>query len=111
MIKQYIMLKDQPVLEIDNYHCSILNYELVPISLRYPGVNYDDVIHGWTENRTMNIRKTNAKKLLASFRIRQSNPYMIAKIFHFASLSDCYWMKDEDEPLTWNEISLSQSAL
>lgn len=27
----------------------------------YPDVNYDDIMHGWTENRTMNIGRTNAK--------------------------------------------------
>ena len=30
------MLKDVPVLEIEDYRCKILNYELLPISLRYP---------------------------------------------------------------------------
>ena len=109
MNKTYIMLKDIPVLEIEDYRCTILNYELLPISLRYPDVNYDDVMHGWTENRTMNIGRTNAKKLLAGFRISQSNPYMIARLFHFASLSDCYWMKDAEETFTWEQVSLFEN--
>ena len=103
------MLKDIPVLEIEDYRCKILNYELLPISLRYQDVNYDDVMHGWTENRTMNIGRTNAKKLLAGFRISQSNPYMIARLFHFASLSDCYWMKDAEETFTWEQVSLFEN--
>lgn len=111
MNKVYIMLKDVPVLEIEEYRCKILNYGLLPISLRYPDVDYDDVMHGWTENRTMNIGKTNAKKLLAGFRISQSNPYMIARLFHFVSLTDCYWMKNDDEPLTWEQINLFQNSL
>lgn len=106
-----IMLKDIPVLAIENYNCKILNYGLLPISLRYPDVNYDDVMHGWTENRTMNIGKTNAKKLLAGFRMSQSNPYMIARLFHFASLSDCYWLKAEGEELTWEQVSLFRNTL
>ena len=109
MNKTYIMLKDIPVLEIEDYRCTILNYELHPISLRYPDVNYDDVMHGWTENRTMSIGRTNAKKLLAGFRISQSNPYMIARLFHFASLSDCYWMKDAEETFTWEQVSLFEN--
>ena len=109
MNKTYIMLKDVPVLEIEDYRCTILNYELLPISLRYPDVNYDDVMHGWTENRTMSIGRTNAKKLLAGFRISQSNPYMIARLFHFASLSDCYWMKDAEETFTWEQVSLFEN--
>ena len=111
MNKTYIMLKDIPVLEIENYRCKILNYELLPISLRYPDVNYDDVMHGWTENRTMNIGRTNAKKLLAGFRISQSNPYLIARLFHFTSLSDCYWMKEEGESLDWKQVSLFVNPL
>ncbi|WP_227898828.1 phosphatidylinositol 4-kinase, partial [Enterocloster bolteae] len=103
------MLKDVPVLEIEDYRCKILNYELLPISLRYPDVNYDDVMHGWTEKRTMNIGRTNAKKLLVGFRISQSNPYMIARLFHFASLSDCYWMKDAEETFTWEQVSLFEN--
>lgn len=106
-----IMLKDIPVLAIENYNCTILNYELLPISLRYPDVNYDDVMHGWTENRTMNIGKTNAKKLLAGFRMSQTNPYMIARLFHFASLSDCYWLKTEGEELNWEQVSLFRNTL
>ena len=31
--------------------------------------------------------KTNAKRLLAGFGISQSNPYLVAKLFHFTSLS------------------------
>lgn len=111
MNKTYIMLKDIPVLEIEDYRCKILNYGLLPISLRYPDVNYDDVMHGWTENRTMNVGRTNAKKLLAGFRLSQSNPYMIARLFHFASLSDCYWMKEADEKISWKDVSLFTNSL
>lgn len=111
MSKTYIMLKDIPVLEIDNYTCRILNYDLLPVSIRYPEVNFDDVMHGWTENRTMNIGKTNAKKILAGFKISQSNPYLIAKLFHFTSLTDCYWMKEEAENIGWKDVSLFQNEL
>ena len=106
MDKTYIMLKDSPVLEINHYTCRILDYGLLPYSLRYPDVSFDDVMHGWTEARTMNIGKTNAKKLLAGLGIRQSNPYLIAKICHFASLTDCYWLKDESESITWDDVNL-----
>ncbi|WP_077612457.1 hypothetical protein [Clostridium sp. Marseille-P2415] len=111
MNKTYIMLKDTPVLEIEDYCCRILDYEHLPISLRYREVNFDDVMHGWTENRTMNIGKTNAKKLLAGFRISQSNPYLIARLFHFASLTDCYWLKESGENLTWKQMNLFRNPL
>ena len=111
MDKTYIMLKDKPVLEIENYTCRVLDYDRLPVSLRYEAVSFDDVMHGWTENRTMSIGKTNAKKLLAGFGIRQSNPYLIAKMFHFASLTDCYWMKEEGEEIGWEDINLFANPL
>ncbi len=111
MTKMYLMLKNTPVLEIEEYRCRIRREELLPVSLRYPDVSYDDVLHGWTENRTMSIGRTNAKKLLAGFRISQSNPYRIARMFHFASLLDCYWMKEEGEDLTWEQVSLFANPL
>lgn len=111
MEKTYLCLKDQPVLEINNYQCRIVDYGRLPVSLRYEGVGFDDVMHGWTENRTMSMGKTNAKKLLAGFGISQSNPYLVAKLFHFTSLTDCYWLKEEGEQLKWKNVSLFRNRL
>lgn len=103
---QYLMMKDAPVLKInDSYSCEILDLAHLPHALRYPDVNYDDVMHGWTEVRTMSIGRTNGKKILEALGIKQRNPYAIAKACHFASLSDCYWLKDEDEAVTWKDVS------
>ena len=52
-------------------------------------------MHGWTEVRTMSIRRTNGKRILEALGIRQRNPYVIAKACHFASLFDSYWLKEE----------------
>lgn len=104
---QYIMHKNEPVLKIeDNYSVKILQYNFLPYALRYPDVNYDDIMHGWTETRSMNIGRTNAKKILSALGISQRNPYMIAKSFHFASLTDCYWVKEEQEAVSWEDVSL-----
>ncbi len=111
MEKTYICLKDQPVLEICDYRCRILDYDRLHVSLRYEGVGFDDVMHGWTENRTMSMGKTNAKRLLAGFGISQSNPYLVAKLFHFTSLTDCYWMKEEGEQAQWKDVSLFRNRL
>lgn len=111
MKKTYICLKDRPVLEICDYCCRILDYDHLPFSLRYEGVGFDDVMHGWTENRTMSIGRTNAKKLLAGFGISQSNPYLVAKLFHFTSLTDCYWMREEGEQVQWSDVSLFKNRL
>lgn len=36
---------------------------------------------------------------------------MIAKLFHFASLTDSYWLKEEGEDLGWDQVSLFQNPL
>lgn len=103
---QFLMLKDKPVLKIrDDYVCEVLDLAHLPHALRYPDVSYDDVMHGWTEVRTMSIGRTNGKKILEALGIKQRNPYAIAKACHFASLSDCYWMKEESEAVTWKDVS------
>lgn len=65
MDKTYIMLKDNPVLEINHYTCRILDYGLLPYSLRYPDVSFDDVMHGWTEAMDHEYRENKCKKTIS----------------------------------------------
>lgn len=105
-----LMLKDKPVLKIENYICEILDFEHLPISLRYKDVNYDDVIHSWCYTRAMDIGKTNNRQILQACGLKDNNPYIVAKAFHFVTLGDCYWMKDTTEDITWNDVSLFQNS-
>lgn len=105
-MKQYLYHKNEIVLEIDNnYNCIIHNYDMLPLGLRYKDINYDDIMHGWLESRNMSLGRTNAKALLKACGISQRNSYAIAKLYHFASVSDCYWLKDENENVTWEDIN------
>lgn len=110
MEKIYIMLKNRPVLEINNYVCTILDYEHLPYSLRYEGINYDDVMNGWIKERIMNIDKANTKQILSGFSVRNPNPYKIAKKCYFTSLTDCYWMKLEKDPIQWKDVNLYHNS-
>ena len=103
---EFIMYKDQPVIEIDEYVCRVLDYNHTPYPLRTADVTYDDIYHGWTETRVLNISKTNAKNILAGYGLSQSNKYVIAKKLHFATLTDCFWIKDANEDVTWKDVSL-----
>lgn len=111
MKKTYLYLRNKPVLEIENYVCRILDFDLLPVSVRYEGIEFDDVMHGWTESRSLSIGRTNAKKILTGFGISQSNPYLTAKLFHFTSLIDCYWMKEEGDQAVWEDVSLFSNPL
>ena len=81
------------------------------MNVRYEGIEFDDVMHGWTESRSLSIGRTNAKKILTGFGISQSNPYLTAKLFHFTSLTDCYWMKEEGDQAVWEDVSLFSNPL
>ena len=102
---EYVMYKDEPVIEIRDYICTVLNYMHTPISLRSMEITYDDIYHGWCETRALNISKTNAKSILAGYNLSQNNKYLIARKFHFATLTDCFWIKEADECINWNDVS------
>lgn len=36
---------------------------------------------------------------------------MIASLIHFASLSDCYGMKDSEETFTWEQVSFEGKVI
>ncbi len=105
-MKTCLMLKDDPVLEIDNYNCNILDFERLPVSLRYHDVNYDDVMHNWTNSRCISMSRTHARNLTACYHGIRHDAYSLAKIYHFAALTDSYWLKESDESLSWKDVSL-----
>ncbi|MCD7862241.1 MAG: hypothetical protein LUG61_01700 [Lachnospiraceae bacterium] len=105
-MKTCLMLKDEPVLEVDNYNCRILDYDRLPVSLRYHDVNYDDAMHYWTRSRCISMSRTYAKNLAALYHGIRHDSYSMAKLYHFATLTDSYWMKDEVENLKWKDVSL-----
>ena len=96
-----LMLKDEPILQVEGFNVTILNYSMLPYALRYPDLNFDDIFHGWTEERVLNLSRSNAKQILAGFKLRQGNAYRnrIASLMHFATVTDCYWMKDDTEDI------------
>lgn len=105
-----LMSKDTPVLEIENYNCRIIRKDLLPIALRYDDVNYDDVIHNWGYTRAMDLGKTNAKQIMVACGLKQHNPYIIAQAFHFATLTDSYWIKEKEENISWKDVNLFHNS-
>ncbi len=108
-MKTYLMLKGTPVLEIENYNCNILDYDRLPVSLRYHDVNYDDVMHNWTNSRCISMSRTHAKNLAACYHGIRHDAYSLARIYHFATLTDSYWLKESTESLQWKDVSLFQN--
>lgn len=106
-----LMLKDIPVLRIEGFSMEILNYDLLPVGLRYPDVNFDDVFHGWTDRRVMHVGRTNGKAITAAYGLSQTSLYAIGKACHFATLNDCYWIREDDEVVGWDDVNLFCNSL
>ncbi len=107
---QFLMYKDIPVAEIQGFDVDILDFDRLPFMLKTKDLDFDMIFHGWTEFRIMNIGRTNSKALTASLGVSQNNMYAIGKLLHFTQFTDCYWLKSENEDLTWKDVSPYQNS-
>ncbi len=111
MTKKILMLKDSPVLTVSGFNVDIIDFNRLPLSLKSPDVDFDRIFHGWTESRILNINRTNADRIIAGFKMSRNNSYDIAAKMHFVTLTDCYWMKDESENISWKDVNLYSADL
>lgn len=107
----YLMAKDSPVLKIEQDRCVVLEKDLLPFSLRKDNVTLEDFYGMWIGNRAMQLSRTNGKMILNSLRVSQTNAYKICMACHGLSLADMYWLKEEEEDLTWDEVNLFQNDI
>lgn len=108
---QYLMSKDIPVAKITGFFVEVLRLDLLPLAVRTPEVDFDRIYHGWIETRIMSMSRSNAEKIMDGFRLPRSNTYAAAASMHFASLSDCYWIRQEAENINWEEVSLYRADI
>lgn len=102
-----LMCKNIPVLEIlESGNCKVLKYELLPVNIRKKDVNIEDYYSEWITNRALSISRTNAKAILNSLRLSQTNRAAICKACHAVNLFDAYWIKEKNESITWDDINL-----
>lgn len=101
----YLMHKDTPVLEINN-GIKVLNKELIPFVLKKDVIDYDDFYGNFLSYRTLNISRSYAKELMQQLKISQNNAVKVCLAVHSISYLDCYWTKEDNEDLTWKDVSL-----
>ena len=117
----YLMHRSQPIMEIDidKSIYKILNESLLPIRLKGAitdnrDFNRDRIIE-FLASRVINIDRTNAKKLLNAFHFTQSQELTdkarIAVTCKAVSMTDCFWIKQESDPTTWDEINPQANSL
>ena len=106
-----LLLKDKPVLEInENGTCVILEFDLLPFALRKENVTFVDFME-WAVNRTLSIGRSFAKEILNTLRLSQTNRYAVCKACRGLSLEDSYWIKDENDKSTWEDVNLFHNPL
>ena len=106
-----LLLKDKPILEVkDNGQCNILDFDHLPFALRKGDITLVDFVE-WASNRTLSIGRSYAKEILNSLRLSQSNRYAVCKACRGLSLEDSYWIRQEGDEKTWEEVNLFQNSL
>lgn len=101
-----LMMKNIPVLETNkDGSITIYHEKLIPFSLQKEDLTYEDFFFNWLAIRPLSIGRTNAKAILNNARIPQ-NPLTIARVCHGMNLSDCYWVKEREEEITWEHDNL-----
>ncbi len=106
-----LLLKDRPVLNVEeNGICEILDFDRLPFALRKEKVTFIDFIE-WASNRTLSIGRSYAKEILNTLRLPQSNRFAVCRACRGLSLEDAYWIRQEDDNKTWEEVSLFRNPL
>lgn len=106
-----LLLKNKPLLSIqDNGVCKILDFDRLPFALRKEEITFVEFME-WASNRTLSIGRSYAKEILNAMRLSQSNRYAVCKACRGLSLEDSYWIRQDEDEKTWEEVNLFQNPL
>ena len=106
-----VLLKNRPVLDIqENGVCRVLDFDRLPFALRKENITFVDFIE-WASNRTLSIGRSYAKEILNSLRLSQTNRFAVCKACRGLSLEDSYWLRQDDDDKSWEEVNLFRNPL
>lgn len=106
-----LLMKDMPVLNVsDSGLCEVIDFNHLPFALRKQHITLADFIE-WASNRTLSIGRSYAKEILNSLRLSQNNRYAVCKACRGLTLTDSYWIRQEEDDKTWDEVNLYQNPL
>lgn len=106
-----LLIKDKPILEVkENGQCNILEFNYLPFALRKENIALADFME-WASNRTLSIGRSYAKEILNALRLSQSNRYAVCLACCGLSLEDSYWIRQDGDDRTWNEVNLFHNPL
>ena len=82
----------------------------LPFSLRKEQITFIDFIE-WASNRTLSIGRSYAKEILNTLRLSQTNRYAVCKACRGLSLEDAYWIRQDGDRKSWEEVNLFRNPL
>ena len=106
-----LLLKDKPLLEIqENGTCTILDFDRLPFALRKEKITFVEFME-WASSRSLSIGRSYAKEILNTLRLPQSNRYAVCRACRGLNLEDAYWIREDGDEKTWEEVNLFQNPL
>lgn len=108
----YLMSKNIVVAEIDfnKLIFDIKRPDLMPFALRGNNVSIFSV-YDWLSGRVLSLSRSNAKKILDSLNLDQTDRMKICISCKALSLTDCYWLKGDKDSATWDKVNLYSNSL
>ena len=108
----YLMSKDTVIAEInfDTGLYKVIRPDLLPLDLRGDNIPIFN-IPLWFNDRVLSISRSNAKVILDSVKLEQNDRIKICLACRALSLDDCYWLKFDNDTLTWKDVNLYHNSL
>ena len=64
---------------------------------------------GWLQNRCVDSHRRNSRLLKRALRLSEKDDEEIVLEVNAASITDTYWIKDEESPLTWEQVDFKKA--
>lgn len=98
----YLMHKDKQVAEIKETELvSVLNKDLLPVIMLNEN---SGSFEAWLQTRVIDTHRTNSRQIRRRLSVKSEVPKEIVIKARAISITDSYWLKWEDEDITYNEV-------
>ncbi|MCL2279324.1 MAG: hypothetical protein FWC20_07980 [Oscillospiraceae bacterium] len=89
---------------IGDAYCDIVVHEPDGLPIRMKNVCTDTTLRDWIERRSIPVNRHHMEAVLGALNLEK--PFDIMRYSHALSLNDTFWMKEENEKVTFAKINL-----
>lgn len=103
----FLMCRNVPVIEFDEeQRFRVITPELVPIGVRMEPTWKK--LFGWLTARSMSLVRIHAGVLLHELDFGSYNQWMIVHACQGVTLTDSYWLRDDEQDVRWEDVNFWQ---